>query len=420
MGNLVPTGSLDSQGFTDTTFIYYDKPFSGDFKISARIRMTANSGTSTAKGFHIGAYAPHTIEGVPDNPQGKATKAAGMLFRTSNGSGSPAAVRFYYSTNVPGSSQVAIDSGVAWHAGQNNSQELLTNQDWRREYIFEFARRGDRFLLGIRNSKQPTMRMMDIHPYIIPLTGEEESRATHVALRGGEDVYAGITLAGTSAEISEIIIWRDNAEPVWNYMDREAATSTAPVYISPPSTPAYVPAANIILTAAEVTGISAGILHNVTSIPDRRVATTQITVSRSSLDNGTTPITITPKLDPAWADENIGFELFYLGSFRITGGFPNEPILGVPVAGLMRPEGVEATKNTEEGVDGATYKQWQIFVNWDVLMSGAGDTSIAPVLGRFLLVARDLTLDTDEERARPDWPLLQTLPELLIQVRVNN
>jgi hypothetical protein len=401
-GNVVATGSLDSNGFTDTVFIYYDKPLAGDFKFSARVRMTANAGTSTAKGVYIGAHASHTENG---DPVGKFTKAAGMLFRTSNGSGSPAAVRFYYQFNSPGVSDPAFDRNIDWHAGQNGSEEMMTNQDWRREYIFEVARKGDEYMLDILNSK--TFASESSNFSMIPVTLPKPN-LLHPALIGGNEVFAGITLAGTSAEISQIRIW-EVAEPVWDYEkddleEEQDAGADIPIFMTPRSDPAYVPATHIIV---EHPRLAPDLV-----VSDGRII--NLIAYQSSQLPGSGEIIITPSLAPAWRDDNIFFQWFQTEVIHPVSPAPTKDIF------TIEGYGTPVTVHDEDGtLLGTTYPQGLIKVDWDYIDSLATNSGAGRVItGRFLIVARDLNLDKAKMKARLDWPLLQTLPEYYFEVRI--
>jgi hypothetical protein len=380
-GNLSSTSALDSAGFNDAVLIYYDTPFTGDFRISARIKMTANGGLSSAKGVYFGAFVP----GNTDLPLYKNSRSAGLYFRTSNGSGAQPAVRYYYSN------ETASDQAIAFHAGQNNSTELMTNADWKREYIYEFTRRGGEYTIRLLNSK--TYDSETIPTRILPDT----ERQLALDLRQGMPVYAGICLLAVSAEVSEIRIW-NTATPNWDYKvrytDEEIAEKDDLIFHTPYSEPAYVPAQNIVMLATNVTPSGSALSLTATTANGKPVR--QYSYPVSAVSGGR--MQLRPTLEPTWADENIGFEWFTVE------GHESMTLKGTGAAGA----------NPEVPVSGRIYKEGLIEIDTTKLPTSGQ----AAVYGRFLIVARNPALDTEEEKAALDWSLRQTLPEYYFQVRI--
>ena len=375
-GNVVGSSSLDSGGFTDCVLVYYDRPFTGDFKISARVRMTANAGLSTAKGFYLGAFAPQT--GENGFRLTRTTLCIGTLFRTSNGSGALAALRFYYSTDS------ASDAAVFFHAGTNGLQELMTELDWKREYVYEFARRGDEYIISILNSKTYLVESTTILPEA--RNNDINLRKINPRLLGNQPVYAGINLMGTSAEISEIRVW-DMAEPDWDYLTETG--SNPPEFETPATIPAYVPADTITLVSANIIPSANPTL--VTAGVDKPIRSLNFSFSDFGSDN---TINFRPGLLPAWRDENIFFEWITITSHP-----------GMILTGA-------GTQYTQQGAAGSTWERGLITVERDKLNTGNNDAV-------FLIVARNIRLDTPERMAQPDYALLQTLPEYYFRVRIN-
>jgi len=364
------SANLDSGGFTNTVVVYYDEPLTGDFKISARVRMTANAGLSTGKGFHMGTFAPQI--GENSLRLTRTTLTLGTLFRTSNGSGALPAIRFYYSTDI------ASDTAVNFHAGTNGLQEFMVDLDWKREYVYEVARRGNEYIMTILNGKTYTVERTTTLPET--RNNDNNLKKIHPRLINNNPVYAGICLMATSAEISEIRVW-DKAEPDWDYETESG--DDEPVYDTPRTTPAYVPASDITMVANPNVSPTN---QTYNGKPIKRFGWTSDFFSNTS-----NTITLTPSCIPAWADENIYFQWFTISSHD-----------------AMELEGIN---EAGAGAEGTTWEQGKITINMNLLQAGNNDAV-------FLAVARNPDLDTPEIMESLNYSLLQTLPEYYFLVRI--
>jgi hypothetical protein len=326
----VSTSKLDSTGFTDVAFIYYDTPLTGEFTIRARVLITAKAGDSSSKGYFFGAFTGEPVLDVLDiieeDEEGKevpkkvsvvsgykelpstTSLGAGILYRTNdtadNNSGGPSMRPYFkefvnafpnplgdWSTGLSGWSTGPTQSG----AESNNRLENWMNSrqpGWRQERILEVTRENKTvtgndeqehtsvFVLKVFDSKSDEL-LQTVYIY------EPNINAN---LLVGNPVYAGIALLGTSVEFSEISLW-DNAD-----------TSGEPVFKTPKTTPAYVGIDSVTIRMNRV-GSSAAIqleTHPTLSGASR----TSQELALGSIASG---LELTPVFSPDYAD-NVYFD----------------------------------------------------------------------------------------------------------------
>jgi len=203
-------------------------------------------------------------------------------------------------------------------------------------------------------------------------------------------VYAGVCISGTALEVSQIKIW-DKGNADWNYA---TGTGEPPVFSTPDTTPAYVPATNY----APVTVLRT----RSTAYPDENVyifSSASSATNWGGIESGGYAISITPKdnLQPNYADENIWFQFLKLDGHE-----------------ALTIEGLESTKHTAEGAPYPVYEQGRLLVDPDKMTSGVMAEA------RFKIVARDVNLDVPGAGGidAPDYSLKQTLPEYHFRVQI--
>jgi len=361
------TSSLSATGFVDGYFVYWNKPLTGDYKFTARVRMTAVQGFSTSKGIQFGVFAPMNAPSANgDQIFSGATRAAGMMFRSSTGSSNPLGeIRFYYATDSGG---INFTAGTSSHPGGH----IIHNTSYKTEYIFEVSRTKERYTLIVRNSKTGDLVPQGAgQSWNNPQTVNENASGTsalHPSVKYGSPVYAGFALMGCSAELSQIKIW-ENAEGTGE-----------PAFSTPDTTPAYVPV-EIVTVALNPAG------NKVDDKPPKFSYT--LTAIQ---DSG---ITLTPSFTPTWADNNYIEWLMETcepsGAITITG-------TGVPF--------------TLPGMNRTTYKTGKITVDGSLIPAGGQAGA------KFIAIARDLNLDNFTGFPPVDYPLKQTLAEYRFEIIV--
>jgi hypothetical protein len=359
------TSSLSATGFVDGYFVYWNKPLTGDYKITARVRMSAVQGFSTSKGIQFGVFAPMNAPAANgDQVFSGATRAAGMMFRSSVGSSDPLGeIRFYYATDSGG---INFTAGTSSHPGGH----IIHNTSYKTEYIFEISRTSERYTLIVRNSKTG-----DLVPqgaglsYNNPQTINENASGTsalHPSVKYGSPVYAGFALMGCSAEISQINIW-NNADGTGD-----------PVFSTPDTDPAYVPVETVTV-ALNPPGSASG---------------NTFTYNAAAIQ--TSGIDLAPSFTPTWADNNkvewIMESCTPSNAINITG-------TGTPF--------------TLPGMSKTTYETGKITINDSLIPAGGKATA------KFIAVSRDLNLDNFTGFPPVDYPNKQTLAEYRFEVIVN-
>jgi len=402
-------GTYANAGFTDVSLLYYDQPFEGEFKISARIRILRTGGVSTGKGIHFGAYSPMgreytdeaTGETLPQFGGGQNSKGMGLFFRAES---SPQ-FRLYYS-----------DQFASTTAGTGPILTELIDLKIGKEYIYEVARSATEYTFSLLDSKtyeavvwrgnppQPVaLPSLRLDATTHPVGGTTISM--HPSLK--EAVYAGVCISGSAAEISQIRIW-DNASALWDYKANDGAgAGDEPVFATPATVPAYVPA-NYINQPAFVP-LNAPAIDDWGNIRPGNQYIFSGTYFWNQLLNTNHVITVTPSVNPDFADENIRFEFYPMGE-------PHEafkkPVEGNPGQYTVI-EGDRPYSIPE--LPGRTgYGRGIITVDPDKLESGQ------PARANFKIVARDLNLDIPGEKGldAPDYSLKQTLPEYYFTIEI--
>jgi len=359
------TSSLSATGFVDGYFVYWNKPLTGDYKITARVRMTAVQGFSTSKGIQFGVFAPMNAPSANgDQVFSAATRAAGMMFRSSTGSSNPLGeIRFYYATDSGG---INFTAGTSSHPGGH----IIHNTSYKTEYFFEVSRTSERYTLTVRNSKTGELVPQGAgQSWNNPQTINENASGTsalHPSVKYGEPVYAGFALMGCSAELSQINIW-DNADG-----DGE------PVFSTPDTTPAYVPVEQVTV-ALSPAGSKNGNKYSYTSAE----------VPASGID-------LTPSFIPTWADNN---KVEWLMESC-------EPSSAITITGT-------GTSFTLPGMSKTTFETGKITVNDSLIPTGGQATA------KFIAVARDLNLDNFTGFPPADYPNKQTLAEYRFEIVVS-
>lgn len=324
-GPLMGTSKLDSAGFTDTVFLYFNQPITGDFKMRARIRITANAGASTSKGYHFGMYNAEEAVDYDGNAYvkfGAGTRGAGMLFRTNDTAD--------FSSPSPGVRPYHRTKSGAWGTGSNMSSG---NPDWmnvrlgswKSEVILEMKRDAEGVTLTVRNSKtgalySPAPTATSSISTVLVKNDDLED-----VIRYGEKLYAGLALLGTSVEFSEFCVWlgpEDDPDGNPQSLDNP---SNPPTYRMPNTHPAYVP----------VDGVKIGISpagNNTVTTPAAHASRPSTGVYSTTLA-GLSTLQLVPVFEPIWAD-NTTVEWKVISWSGSALSDPNSMI--VPVAGSNR------------------------------------------------------------------------------------
>jgi hypothetical protein len=464
-----------NQGFVDVLLLYYDRLFEEgeEFTISARIRMNRVGGVSTSKGVHFGAYTDRVFR---DPDTGKYTERkddAGRTLRWGPNQNSKGLGMFFRGEAVPNFRMYYSCNLNSTTAGAAPMLPELTSLTLTREYIYVLSRRIDpansansayRFWLLDSKTCEPVvvrnaglLNEQKIQPPSLTLDSEKHpvtpatSISMHPSLREG--VYAGITIAGSIAEISQIKIWDvafgsgnvpvletgliGGVSPItqWdflnNYMSdtmendgqvRGPSGARKPIFWTPDTKAAYVP-------AREIQG------PNNTTFPAFRPEPSRLSnkqgafwvhnVGGGLFQNEVVPagnrITITPERFPSFAEDDIWFEFFQVPTpANAPEGSFTHPALSI--AGhneyAHTIDGVTQVIVNQDGdrevVPWKVYERGVISINTDPAVFVPGTTASA----WFKIVARDLNLETEEMRKAPDYPQLQTLPEYLFRINI--
>lgn len=288
-GPVMGTSKLDSGGFTDVLFLYFKDPIEADFKMRARIRITANAGSSTSKGYHFGMYNAEEAIDFDGNPYikfGQLTRGGGMIFRTNDTADNfpaSAAVRPYFYTK-----------NSAWGTGSNQSSgnpDWLNTRisSWKTELILELKRSADGITLTILNSKTGAL-YNTASPSTVAITDSD----LFEGIRYGEKIYAGLALLGTSVEFSQFSIWLGPEDDPENNPQSPDNPANPPSYAMPETHPAYVP----------VDGVKIGISpagNSTVDIPGVHPTRPNTGVYNTVMGNAAT-LHLVPVFEPVWAD----------------------------------------------------------------------------------------------------------------------
>jgi len=254
----------------------------------------------------------------------------------------------------------------------------LTNLDWKKEFIYEISRRNNQYIIRILNSKTYEVESTTTLPENIDI----ETRPINGRLINGNPVYVGMCLMGSSAEISQIRVWKTTRPTlIWNYLDEDNQNNTPPEFKMPLTEPAYVPATNLSMTTTP-----AAVPSDATDTKGRPMK--HILIGYATAGSNSNGIDLMPVLEPAFANATIGFEWFTIEA---------HPAMTLVGAGEELAPGV--------------WQRGRIRMDPALITVGEHDAI-------FLAVTRDPTLDTPEIKESPDYSLLQTLTEYYFRVRI--
>jgi hypothetical protein len=292
-GPVMGTSKLDSGGFTDVLFLYYKDAITTDFGMRARIRITANAGTSTSKGYLFGFFNGEETVDYDGNPYVKfsqTSRAGGMIFRTNDTADSfsaSAAIRPYL-----------YNKNSSWGTGSNlssgNPDWMNTRMSsWKNELIMEVKRSIAGMTLTVFNSKTGALYNTST-PSTVTIPNDD----LHGSIAYGQPVYAGIALLGTSVEFSQFKLWtavkQDDDSGLTVPKDYDELSAGELLMDTPVTEPAYVP----------VDGVKIGISPQGNSI----VNTPPAHPSRPSTSTFPTTLAalgtlqLVPIFEPVWAD----------------------------------------------------------------------------------------------------------------------
>ena len=447
--NTAFNGTYANAGFTDVSILYYNQPFAGDFKFSARVRILGVGGVSTGKGIHFGAYTPLEKPGA-DNPDkgiliedgtgirypefkpSQNSKGMGIFLRAE----ARPQFRLYYSSadnsTTAGTSQISdlIDLRLGKEYIYEITRSILPTAvhtpgsspgansqiEYKLAYGFKIldSKTGSPVRVHVNNTigSLGFVQTLAIDAALHPVGGT--SIAMHSALSTDPmTVYPGICISGSKAEISQIKVWTpvedggsgmdwDYGIPIYDPDDPSKIIGTYadgddPIFKTPDTIPAYVPAESF---------------NNPSFIPPKSVtvrnnenvfiwtSNTASSLNWTALANYNFKIQILPTVSPWYADENIRYEFFMItpegadNPFSITGTDPYPEIPELP--------GREV------------YAQGIVSIDTDKIDPDA------TVSAQFKILARDLNLDIPgpDGIGSPDYSLLQTLPEYYFRIEV--
>ena len=412
--NTTFNGTYANAGFTDVSILYYNKPFPEEFKLSARVKIVRAGGVSTGKGIHVGAYASDRDNSMATDADGieyqafgsgQASKGMGLFLRAE----ATVNFRMYYS-----------DQNASTTAGTGAIHSQLNVLRINKEYIYEVARvKIDPNGPFSETNAQYTFELLDSKTYLPVITAMvgnppqlfkipslnlnatnhpigNTTISMHPRLR--QTVYAGVCISGSAAEISQIRVW-DQGNVKWNYNDEDDPENTEPVFMTPKTIPAYVPADYIAIpiSVPNKSPVTVGDEKNIHTWTDD-ILTNSFNWQQLINNNFTFNLDFSNTLVPSYADENIGFEFF-----RLTEPIENDPFAVTILEPMYNDEDIPSLPGKR------VYKKMQ-FVFDPVNMTSGELTKI-----RFKVVARDLNLDrsdVDGEGVNAlDYSQLQTLPE---------
>ena len=365
----------------------------------------------------------------PSFGQNQASKGLGMFMRAES---SPQ-FRLYYS-----------DEFASTTAGNNpfgNAGAVLRDLNLGKEYIYELSRtrinpalpysiENAQYVYKLLDSKtgRPIFDSNNVlisapnnwQPRNLELNSDMHPFGTAVKMHDSikHKVYLGILTSGSAAEISQIKIW-DRGDAKWDYradfydedgvlrakqleangnpsLDEDGdfiiITSTAdePLFMTPETIPAYVPAQRIVLGNSEID-------------PARNLVNNVFNYTVAFYEEffeipGNFKIDLFPRVDPDFAESTIHYELFVNGTMHEA----------FTIVGLGDKQEVEGFITDKE-----LFKRWRINFDHEKLPRGT------PVRLNLLLVARDLELDVPGGIIEtPEYSLLQTLPEVYFAIEL--
>ncbi|MDR1215389.1 MAG: hypothetical protein LBK25_01765 [Treponema sp.] len=294
----VSTSKLDSGGFTDVAFIYYDTPLTDEFTIRARVLITAKAGDSSSKGYFFGAFTGEPVlkadTGEVDHVEFKTgERGAGLLFRTNDtadsNTGGPA-IRPYFKDASSSAGTWSTGPTKTSNTGEARPEYWLNARQptYKQERILEVVRQqANRVATDSTNREVAFIfRIYDSK------TGNKineaflDTASVHEDVRLGQKVYAGIALLGSSVEFSEISLW--------NSVD----TSGEPIFQTPKTTAAYVDVESVKIGVSRDGGT---LITNYAN--SSRLANCGRYVVTTVADAEDRPISLTAVINPIYADE---------------------------------------------------------------------------------------------------------------------
>ncbi|MDR1127605.1 MAG: hypothetical protein LBL06_05710 [Treponema sp.] len=291
----VSTSKLDSGGFTDVAFIYYDTPLEGEFTIRARVLITAKAGDSSSKGYFFGAFTGEPVLKVDteevDHVEFKTgERGAGLLFRTNdtadNNSGGPSIRPYFRPTDGVWSTGPTKTSNT----GEARPEYWLNARQptYKQERILEVVRQQAN-RVATDNTNREVAFIFRIYD---SKTGGKINEAfldtdsVHEDVRLGQKVYAGIALLGSSVEFSEISIW-DSVD-----------TSGTPIFKTPETTSAYVDVESVKIGVSRDGGTPSTNYAN-----SSRLASCGRYGVSTVADAEDRPVSLTAVINPSYADD---------------------------------------------------------------------------------------------------------------------
>jgi hypothetical protein len=321
-GPVIGTSKLDSGGFTDVQFVYFNEPQEGEFTFRARILMTEKAGDSTSKGFFFGAVMG-TAEGDQVKFEG-GSRGAGILYRTNDTADG--------NTGGPSMRPYFTEAGGGWSTGPTQSSDAgsarpeywmnLRQPGWRQERIVEVVRQSEerRATDGSDRIVAFIFRVYDSKSGALLREVFLDEASTLPGLRKGQPVYLVLALLGTSAQFSDITIW--------NTRDKTGE----PLVQTPATKPAYVGVERFTLRARLGTSSQDRQLGVYSGLP----GTSSLTVARLFVNNAGGYITLIPNFQPAYADNDyFDWEIIEIEDF-VPSGIILEKVDGSPETGWKR------------------------------------------------------------------------------------
>lgn len=373
-GYVLGSSKLDSTGWADVCFLYYDHLFEGPFTISVRVRLTAVQALSSSKGAFICALAPDNADDVRNGMEpliSPSTSAIGSLIRSSyTGGATTSGIIPYRRTDTN-----------SWDARTSDYLKQGVDSHWKTEYIFVLGRDEVNYYFELRDSKTEAL----VSSYTVDHEATTASAVNTVAQSGspgspgtsklhpdikpgGKPLLLGVALLGSSAEISNIRIW-DTANP---------GSEDTPLFETGEAQAAYVAVDSL----------------TVTTVPSAAPGADNVfTFTQAAVTAAGGKITLTPHFIPASTDNPWVRWLLLPDSdsgFLITGSAP--------------------TTLTGDGIIGIKDKPYTGDTRGEITVPAGGGTA------HFLGYSFD---PRQEDLVGSDYPLKQTLAEFNFTVKVN-
>jgi len=404
-GYAIGSGKLDSTGWADVCYLYYDRLFENneDFTISVRVRLTTVQSLSSAKGAYVCAIAPENADEVRSGMTpliAPSTSAIGTLVRSSYTGGATTAGIIPYRRTATN----------AWDARTSDYLRQGPDAHWKTEYIYVLSRNQTSYFFMLMDSK--TGNLISSYRVNHDRSGAAAFNTTSMASEapgfpgatqlhndirpGGKPLLLGVALLGAAAEISNVQVWN------------QAITGASPNLFALPDTEAEfaTPSAKAAYVAVDIMRINDTIPKtsaaqppnpNPTNLnpppPDYYPYDFQFTYAVATINAAGGKITLIPEFTPVSADNLWVSWIMLDGSdagFSITGSSPS----------VIKGDGIV-------GLDGKDYTG---FTRGEITVPAGGGT------GYFLGYSYDPRLDDGVTGS--DYPLKQTMAEYRFSVRV--